>query len=322
VNNRKRILLTDFTGLSNRLEALTLAHAISERFGHEIFLDWPELDSLTIEDVKSFSYRLWDKLSSTKIRGFDNPLFKQASRINAINLREVIGPEHLFSKMDEMYLYVASTIHIKKPLAEALLTQLSPYRDRPVVGVHIRRGDFRLASGEIYDASLVRHPAVPIWWYERMMDEVVSRNKDTVFFLSCTGDPAEYSSLLRKYEIVESGIPSTYGYKGLAHRSHNHPVADMFALACCRTIISTPISSFSHFSANALGAGSDSILPPIKMTISDPTGYDVVNLYGHRLPKWLEVCRKESERRKLALRDILVVPPDFSLLEKSLEIGG
>ena len=42
----KKIFITDYVGLSTRLEALAIAFLISERFGHQICLDWQELDAL------------------------------------------------------------------------------------------------------------------------------------------------------------------------------------------------------------------------------------------------------------------------------------
>ena len=40
----RRIYLQNFIGLCNRLEALALAFALRAAHGHEIRLDWPELD--------------------------------------------------------------------------------------------------------------------------------------------------------------------------------------------------------------------------------------------------------------------------------------
>jgi hypothetical protein len=54
-------------------------------------------------------------------------------------------------------------------------------------------------------------------------------------------------------------------------------VADLFALACCPTILATPISGYSHWAANALGCSG------------------VVRLYGRRLPVWRAAGRTGSD---------------------------
>ena len=42
------VYIDDFVGVSNKLETLPMAFAIRKAFGHEIVLDWPELDSFRV----------------------------------------------------------------------------------------------------------------------------------------------------------------------------------------------------------------------------------------------------------------------------------
>ena len=48
----KRVWITEYVGLSTRLEALAVAFLIRKRWGHEICLDWHELDAFTVEGTR------------------------------------------------------------------------------------------------------------------------------------------------------------------------------------------------------------------------------------------------------------------------------
>lgn len=46
-----KLYIDDFVGVSNKLESLPMAFAIRKEYGHEIILDWPELDSFSVMDT-------------------------------------------------------------------------------------------------------------------------------------------------------------------------------------------------------------------------------------------------------------------------------
>ena len=313
--NKKRVFITDFIGLSNRLESLTLAAAIQQAYGHEVVVQWPEQDSLEIEGVRQAPLRWWHRPGSVKVRDCSLEQFEALSHHNTIILRGLFGPESL---MAPLYLEVAERIRLKEALANDLIERLSPFTHRPVVGVHIRRGDFRLQDEKVYDAAAVRHPAVPLWWYERTMERIVSEQKETLFFLSCSGNPESFKRLRENFDIIETTVPSPYGYKGEGHQSKWHPVVDLFTLACCPTILATPISSFSHFAANALGGPTTTLLPPLKMAQNEPHRFDRFDLYGQLLPHWVKLCRGETVRESTPNTPV-PSPASFSLswLKKS-----
>ena len=102
--------------------------------------------------------------------------------------------------------------------------------------------------------------------------------------------------------------PSPYGYKGADHRSVVNPVADLFALACTPVMLATPISGYSHWAANALGAPSTCIVP-----LPDSTAENMfcgrVDLYGKRLPVWRKSGRDGSDTTQL---DVHLTGVDFS----------
>jgi hypothetical protein len=128
---------------------------------------------------------------------------------------------------------------------------------------------------------------------------------DVVFFLSGTGDPSSHREF-RNLETITLSVDSHYHYKLDDHRSKVHPVADLFALACCPVLLATPVSGFSHWAANALGPPGDCILPLPGATRDDPRR-TLVRLYGARLPRWRATSRNGAESQPL--------PSDFSGLD-------
>ena len=210
--------------------------------------------------------------------------------------------------LDRLFLETAARLRLDPLLLNAVRSLFREKAGRPVVGVHIRRGDFKVADEHSYDASKTRHPAVPLWWHEHVMGQILRQEKDAAFFLSCTGDPGAYRSLRKNFDLFELPVPSPYSYKGPDHASGRHPVGDLFALACCGLIVASPVSSFSHYAANALGPASTVILPPIRMSREKPI-FGWAKLHGQRLPSWNLLSR---EQRGLNLIEDSAVIPGLS----------
>ena len=83
----KKIFITDYVGLSTRLEALAIAFLISERFGHQICLDWQELDALQISGTRRGSRGLMGRLNSIKLKGDWALDFDRIENFHHVNLR-------------------------------------------------------------------------------------------------------------------------------------------------------------------------------------------------------------------------------------------
>jgi hypothetical protein len=82
-------------------------------------------------------------------------------------------------------------------------------------------------------------------------------------------------------------------------------VVDLFALACCTTLIATPTSSFSHWAANVLGPRSRVILPPPRTTRANPQ-WGVAELTGSVVLDWRDAAargHRRQHRRRLAGAD-------------------
>lgn len=284
----KKIFVTDYIGLCNRLEALTLSFAIREYYGHEIFLDWPELDAIRIIGAKASPIRVWDRVGSIKIRNCSESVFCSIGNYRSIIQRTGDGPSLILGRL---FLPVARRIRINPILRQTIIDEFQKRQGNLIVGVHIRRGDFHLANQETYDITKTRHPAVPTWWYEYAMKKLVERYRNVSFFISCSGDAQDIALLNKNFDTFELPTYSPYSYKGEDHRSTRHPVADLFALACCHMLIGTPFSTFSHYAANALGGPCHCILPPALVTPDNPL-IGIANIYGERAPAWDRITRE------------------------------
>ncbi len=284
----QKLFIDEFVGISNRLEALPLAFAIRRAYGHEIILDWHELDSFSVDETRRGKVRILARIGALRVRNCDEVLFRQLANRKII-LRSLDGPA---DRLDPIYLEVARKIRLASDLSAQIRTLFEGLRGRPVVGVHIRHGDYTLTDTERYEAA-AEWPAVPVWWYAEAMRSIARAQKDAVFFLCSTGDPEHYRKAFGGLDVVTLNIKSPYGYKGPDHESAVNPVADLFALACCPVILATPISGFSHWAANVLGAPSTAIVPMPGATREAPL-MGALDLYGKRLPSWRAAGRTGS----------------------------
>ena len=277
-----KVYIDEFVGISNRLEALPYAFALQQAYGHEIVLDWRELDSFSVAGTRRGKVGLWARWGAQRVRDRDaETLFPELAKRKVI-LRALEGPE---AQLAPLYLETARRLRLLPHLAHAIEHCFAAVGTRPVVGVHIRQGDYALANEECYEIAGQEWPAVPVWWYAAQMASIRCQQPDTVFFLSCTGDPAAFRELHENFDIITLDTPSPYGYKGPDHGSVVNPVADLFALACCPVILATPISGFSHWAANALGEASAAIVPLPGATRSQPAA-GLLQLYGRRMTHW------------------------------------
>jgi hypothetical protein len=287
-------------GISNRLETLPLAFAIRKAYGHDIVLDWHELDSFSVAETARGKVRILAKLGALRVRNCDRALFDTLGGRKII-LRSLNGPSEL---LDPIYLEVARKVKLAPELAKDIVDTFERLAGRPVVGVHIRHGDYELGNDDVYRMDR-EWPAVPVWWYALTMAAIKRVQPDVVFFLSGTGDPSTLPEL-KDFETTALGVGSHYHYKGEGHGSRVNPVADLFALACCPAILATPLSGYSHWAANALGPPSDCIVPRPGATREDPRRA-LVRMYGARLPRWRATARNGA--------DSLPLSADFSGLD-------
>ncbi|OIR02824.1 hypothetical protein GALL_150320 [mine drainage metagenome] len=299
-----KLYIDEFVGITNRLETLPLAFALKKAYGHTIILNWHELDSFSVDQTQTGRIGFWQKLGAERVRDCDAQKFKDLQHRNMV-LRSLDGPSDL---LDPIYMEAAAQIHLKPHLVSAIKQSFAPYLQRPVVGVHVRHGDYHMENPDRYVVEGVEWPAIPVWWYEKVMAKIAARQPDVCFLLSSTGDPDSYPTLRKNFDVFTVDAPSPYGYKGADHRSVVNPVADLFALACTPVMLATPISGYSHWAANVLGAPTTCIVP-----LPDATAENVlcgrVDLYSRRLPVWRNAGREGTDTTPL---DANLVGVDFS----------
>lgn len=284
-----KLYIDEFVGISNRLEALPLAFAIRQAYGHEIILDWRELDSFSVTGTRRGRVRLLARIGALRVRDCDEALFETLAGRKII-LRSLDGPA---ASLDPIYLETAARLRLAPHLAAAVSEMFERVRGRPLIGVHIRQGDYHLVNHDRYEITR-EWPAVPLWWYERIMADIVRRQPDACFFLASTGDPTHFCELHQNFDVITLDVRSHYGYKGAEHESSVNPVADLFALACCPVLLATPISGYSHWAANVLGAPTACIVPRPGASRETPLA-GVVRLYGQRLPRWRAAGRTGAD---------------------------
>jgi hypothetical protein len=287
-NVKKRIYISNWTGLGNRLETLVLACMIQDRHGHAIFLDWPEKEALQVEATAAGRIAPWERLMGRKVRDFDEAQLASLAAVRVINLRASYGPRELQRRY---VLPTAARLRAHPRAAAAIRETLARYGDRPAVAVHFRHGDFQV-SGDLYDAVGHRHPVPGLWWYEHVMRAYANAYPQVYFVLGYNGEASTVAALTGKFETVS--FPGVFDYAGLpGHpgliRPGGHPVVDLFGLACCTTLIATPTSSYSHWAANMLGPRTRTLLPPPRTTRAQPA-FGVADLHGCVVLDWREAA--------------------------------
>jgi len=287
-----KVYIDDYNGIAAHFETLPVAFAIQKAYGHPVFLDWKELDAFSVEGTKRKPVRILARIGAMRLRpGFTMEEF-QSLGDKKIICRAEEGPGEL---VDPVYLETSKRIKLHPDLVSKIKEAFSVAGDRPVVGVHIRRGDFELQDNAVYDPTTTMYPATPIWWYDEIMAALVRKHPDVMFYVAATGNLSDYQELLDKYDIVDLGITSPYKWKGAGHQSEVHPIADLFALACCSVILATPVSGYAHWAANVLGEESKSLIPLKGATPGNPmTG--VVSMYGQRMSVWRDTCLGKDVR--------------------------
>jgi hypothetical protein len=255
----RQLFISDFIGLGNRLEALAFAYTIRDHFGHEIVLDWPELNSFSVQGARRGSMRPWHRLNAIKLRDCDAATFESLGRYRNIAQRGLTGAP--VEEVARAAKRVAGDLRLDARLAQAVRALFAEAEDqgRPVVGLHLRRGDFEGADLPVFDTSR-RYAAVPDWWFQWAMEQICALRPETLFYVAGTGDPAALP-WLAKFDCLFLREKGRYTYKGPTHASVADPVGELFALACCPTILATPASSFAHWAANIIGSPAQIFLP-------------------------------------------------------------
>lgn len=304
----KKLFISNYVGLASRFETLAMAFMIKDYFGHEIILDWPDLDDFNVLETKKG--KLWPqyRLNWFKILNYKHPNdFLRLQQKKYLSLRTQYGPpDYLLNKY---YLSSYRKIKLNPNHIINIIDFFKQAEHRPIVGVHIRRGDFILEGEDSYNATRQESLSVPTWWYVHVMNEIKKREPNVSFFVSYTGSESDYPEIFDNFDCLTYEPHFQYSDNSKGHYSEKHAVIDLFALACCKMIIASPCSSFSHVAVNALGSESIAILPKNKMNKKKPE-YGMMSLWGRQARNiWYDSCRSnENWELIISAKDL----PDLS----------
>lgn len=276
-----KIFIGNHTGLCNRFESLILAFAIRKVHGHDIHLDWPELDSLRIESTRIWQRSLLDRITHTRVRDWDcdEAQFKKFGALRNLEIRAIYGGPA--GVLDAVLPGVIERIRLRRTLSRQIKSFLGGIA-KPLVGVHIRRGDFKLDP-----QRKRRHVANSDEELSFILEKISRQYPNVAFLISYTGKKADYKVLFDRFDCVTLPVPNPYLPLVAGHASEVHPVADLFALACCGSIVVSPRSSFSHWAANCLGPVSTCIAP-VREHSGGGAGLAVRRLGRSRFPAFLQ----------------------------------
>lgn len=288
LSDDKYIISSNYTGLANRMEALALSLAYNEIYGYKMVVDWPECKHLTINRANYGKYSILDKILGEKIRDPSETDFHSLAKKKILIQRGTYGgPQSL---LDSLFLPTAKLYDIDDEYRTIISNTFEPH-NRPVVGVHIRGGDFQKNNSDTYDATQKRHLCTPIWWYSHIMDMISKSTPNVHFFICGNSDCSkDIAFLSERYPVIQAPKLGTFGGHSGGHSADTDPVLDLFSLACCPLIIGTPMSTFTHYAANALGSPSTLIIP-FPITHKNNPRAMRCNLFGKRAPTWFSVCK-------------------------------
>ena len=286
--NRK-VFIDGRMALSTRLEALAMGFLISEYYGHEVCLDWAELDSFRVIGARIETCGPWDRLRALRLRDYSPELFYRIAGHKRVRLRTHQGPAHLLSRL---YLPTAQRVKLRPDLIQVIRDTFQQHAGRPVVGVHIERDGTQPVDADAFDVTAAPCPAVPEWWYEHVMQAIQAAFPNVAFFVSCAGGLAEVPNLTKNFDVFDLPASFLHSAQALEHAARRHPVADLFALGCCSLIIGTPCSTFTHYAAHMLGEPSTVLVPPAHKICRAQPAFSQVNLYGRSAFDWTTACRQ------------------------------
>jgi len=292
----KRAAIENFAGIGNRLEVLVLARLLQEAYGGEILLDWPELDAFEVPFARRGKLSWLQRLRSRRVRRCDEAEFAALRNERWLLLRSLVGPE---SRMRENYLQIAGELRLRHDLLRVIEQVFAPVGSRPLVGVHVRRGDFVGDPAHYTTRNSGPSPCLPLDWLAAALRRCCEFWPNCAFFLASSGPTGELAPLRRDFDFVQLPLRNPYALSDQGHLAEGHPVADLFALACCEVIIATPLSSFSHFAANALGPATICMVPPQEMHAPE-TPLCRLSLRGQPLAAWTRAFRGHEKFDALA----------------------
>ena len=237
-SGRGFIATTFHAGLCNRIYEWTLLRELSDYYKMDILLDWPEIKDGTL-DLPNTHYFDFSNASQEFLNSFlpINTSSAILSHVTDLNLNQ--NNNYILSCG---WGYNRSLTDRSKRLNEIRLNQvyrkkiesfLAQYGDSRIVGLHVRRGDYR----SIKEFKTSGNFRIPDSWYLDVADKVLARFPDTKFFLATDGTDDEKKVLLHNLPIISICSDS---------QTPRQDVLELFTLTKLPFIIAS-VSTFSMF---------------------------------------------------------------------------
>jgi hypothetical protein len=316
--SKKIFPISNEKGLANRLESYALAFSISQLLGHKVCLQWPEQDVLEIDGIvckkpnffqRHFSHRFY------KTEDFCKSLANKKWII-----LKTIGRSH--PELLDSYNQAGQHVHLKKEISQQLKTWMNSLSDRPLVGVHLRRGDFHSKDEGSYNLVGAKDAlvAVPMGWVLKTMRNIKAAIPDVRFLICTNGDEKFIEQFRKEFDIVTTDQvfqSMEADFLNKYHVCERHPAIDLFSLACCSNVIGQPVSSYTHWSTHVLNKDSSYknrlIIPPNGLT-PEKYGALIPHFEGSTHNDYIQYCMSENQPGEK-----LVEIEDFSKLAAKVD---
>ncbi len=268
------------------------AYAIRRKHGHAVLVDWPEMPFMKLPMVRNGRPGWWRRLSSYHLLQDEHEL-AQLGRYRTIDIR---GMSSISYPLIEQEIQAqGSRIGPTRSLAQSMAAVLAGLQGKPVVGIHVRQGDFIAGGDNNYRAQDGRHTRVPAWWYQYIMDQLVTAIPGVIFLWCINGEQSPMQALIDTHHGLVCDFAFDFELPRPGHKSQSNPVADLFALASCSLILGTPASSFSHWAASNLGPSSTVISPTLAMGRESPAFR--LSTFRHRpLGDWVHFSWRDASQ--------------------------
>ncbi len=232
-------------GLGNRLQAHIAAYSYGLRVGRRLLVRWTRNKHLgaTFDDLfqptfpSCCNYRSYTILRTHDHKNSANHHFPEPSSelvafgswFSPMNIEALLSREHSLAR------HIAATLSPIPEIAERVSAGVAKFR-RPIVGVHIRRGDF-------YDHGA----AVPL---DRYVTALVSlRNRyglESTCYVSSDAPDEELMPFLDRFDCIRHSHP--IGPRGSLAEA-KEALVDMLLLSRCDFLVKTAGSSFGNVAA-------------------------------------------------------------------------
>lgn len=256
-HNKRYVTYTDQSGLANRIRMHCIAHAYALKTGRKLIVNWKRNKSCFAKyhDIFSAGASSLEMLPASERLYFHLARFFSARSFRKGMLANRLGVDALPEVSEKVVVLrqglEASTEHgsrfgnfhnevinslVPNPDVRSVVDKFLQPFNQPLVGIHIRMGDFIQEHGD----SLP-----PIQNYIEIAKEIHKHRPDVCFIVASDGSESELEPLFSAVKCyMRPRNPSRADIGGI-----RDALTDIFVLSHTDLVVSTPRSSFSAVAA-------------------------------------------------------------------------